>query len=130
MLDNKTKDMKKLFAFLLILCISSFSFGQENQATAKGNETSFKEQVAKGVITFTLPAASTAESVKKNSAYYTKFFTVDFDATSKNAVISMIDNTEESRHVIVRFLISNKVRTVKLGNTEYTVSEFYEKHLK
>lgn len=122
--------MKKLFALLLVVTCSFLSFGQENQAVAEGNETNFKESITKGVITFILPEGTLAEDVKKNSAYYTNFFTVAYDATTRKATLTMVNNTSESRHVIVRFLISNKVRTVKLGNSSYTVSEFYEKHLK
>ncbi|SFT89477.1 hypothetical protein SAMN05216474_3002 [Lishizhenia tianjinensis] len=122
--------MKKLFAFLLVVTCSFLSFGQENQAVAQGTETTFSENVAKGVFSFILPEGTSAEEVEKNSAYYTSFFTVEYDATTRKATLKMADNTAESRHVVVRFLISNKVRTVKLGNTEYTVSEFYEKHLK
>ncbi|MDX1445338.1 hypothetical protein [Lishizhenia sp.] len=122
--------MKKLFTFLLVVTCSFLSFGQENQAVAEGTETTFSEAVASGVFYFILPEGTSAEEVKKNSAYYTNFFTVEYDATTRKSTIKMVDNSAESRHVIVRFLISNKVRTVKLGATEYTVSEFYEKYLK
>lgn len=106
------------------------SFGQENQAIAEGTETTFKTNLKEGVFSFILPEGTSAEEVKRNSAYYTSFFTVNYDASSRKSTLTMVENSSEGRHVIVRFLISNKVRTVKLGTSEYTVSEFYEKYLK
>lgn len=122
--------MKKLFTLTLMLSLAMFSFTQQKgEAFIKGNETSMNAAKETGVFEFKLPNTATKIEVEKNKAYYTDYFTVEYKPELQIALIRMVDNTAGNRRVITRFLVSNGVRTVKLGDTSYTVAEFYEKFM-
>lgn len=122
--------MKNLFALTLLLTFTAFSFAQEKgEAFVKGNDASMLIAKKAGVFEFKLPAESTREEVEKNKAYYTDYFSVEYKPEIQIAIVKMIENTAGNRRVITRFLVSNGVRTIKLGDTPYTVAEFYDNFL-
>lgn len=122
--------MRNLLALTLMLTLSLLTFGQDQgEAFVKGTETSMIAAKKAGVFEFKLPAEATKDEVEKNKAYYTDYFSVDYKSEIQIALIKMVDNTPQARRVITRFLISNGVRTIKLGDTKYTVAEFYDNFL-
>jgi hypothetical protein len=77
----------------------------------------------------TLPSSITAEDVSKYSKYYTPYFTTSFDAPSHKVIFTMVNNDVKSRRVIMRFLGSTKIQTVKVEEKSYLVHELYEAFL-
>ena len=70
------------------------------------------------------------DEINRTSQYYVDYFTVDYNESTKNAKISMIDNSPEGRRVVTRFLLSNKVSVIIFNENEYKITEFYDNFLK
>lgn len=117
---------------LIIICAFvlgvNYTFSQEIAKVKNASElTSTKE---KGSCVITLPAKMTKESVESNAKYYTHYFTVQFDETSKNATFTMVENDERSRSVIVRFLAACNVDQIDIAGTMVKRDDLYVKYLK
>jgi hypothetical protein len=119
------------FLIVCFVLISGFSFSQDKIFEAKvANSADFMTNKSKGEFYFTLPSTTKKETVDKNAAFYTKFFSVQYDEQSHLVTIKMVQNDENSRHIISRFLISNKISQINMDGTLYKVDEFYEKKIK
>lgn len=118
--------MKTIFSTLIFVLALSFSYGQASVKSAS-DLTSIKES-GKGYIT--LPANLTKADVEAKSKYYTLYFTVNFDEKSKVATISMVENSERSRQIIIRFLAACEVQTINVGAESVSRDVLFEKYLK
>jgi len=124
--------MKKiLFTLIAILTLTATTFAQEvnSIATAETKSELAKSKIS-GEYTYVLPSNVTAEQVKKNSGYYTSYFTVGFDASSHKATLKMNNDEPISRMVMGRFLSSCGVRNLKVGENTITLDKFMETYLK
>lgn len=119
--------MKNVITTLMMLLLGVFVYGQT--ATYNGSAEDIKKGIEQGEFSFTLPGESSADEVNKNAQYYTDYFTVNYDASAKVAKIKMVDNSQMGRRVITRFLLSNGVKAVKVGDDEITLNDFFEKYL-
>lgn len=121
--------MNKLFSTLIVvLGFAAFGFSQ-NIANSEGTNALAASKTS-GEYSFTLPSEMDDEMVAKNAAYYTAYFTVNFDNSSKVANITMVDNTPRGRSVIARFLSSSNVREIEVDGVNHTVGDFMENFLK
>lgn len=118
--------MKKI-VLLFILFLGAYGLNAQT-ASISGDAESMARQVEKGVFEIVMPSTVTAEDAEKTAGYYTEYFTVDFNATSKVAKITMVDNSQLGRRVITRFLLSNEVRELKFNGNNYTLSDFFMKY--
>ena len=119
------------FLIALFVLVSSYSFSQDRIYEAKvANSADFTANKSNGEFYFTFPAATTKETVEKNAAFYTKFFSVQYDEQSRLVTIKMVQNDEQSRHIINRFLIANKISQINMDGTLYKIDEFYQKKIK
>ncbi len=119
------------FLIVLFVLVSGFSFSQDKIFEAKVAKTAdFADNKSKGEFYFTFPAATDKQVIAKNAAFYTEYFSVQFDERSKLVSIKMVQNDEKSRHIISRFLISNKITQVEMDGTLYKVDEFYQAKIK
>jgi hypothetical protein len=119
--------MKNLLLTLFVLFSFGFSFAQN--AVVKGNESTLSAQVEKGVIEIIMPASASAEKVNSSAEYYVDYFSVNYNADSRVAKISMKENTPDARRVINRLLLSNGVRIIEFSGQEYSINKFYEEFL-
>jgi sporulation protein YlmC with PRC-barrel domain len=119
--------MKNVMMTLMTLLMGVFVFGQT--ATYKGSVEDIKKGVKEGVFLFIMPAEASQDEVTKNAEYYTDYFTVNYDASAKTVKITMVDNSQMGRRVITRFLLSNGVKSIKVGNEELTLNDFFDKYL-
>lgn len=122
--------MRKIVTILFAALLGSAVYAQDatNTATVK-SATEFQAGKKTGTYTFELPATVTTETVKKSANYYTQYFTVDFNEKTRKAVIKMVQNDEQGRHVIVRFMISNGIDSISMDGKVYTVDDFWKKHI-
>ncbi|MCE3295212.1 MAG: hypothetical protein K0R65_926 [Crocinitomicaceae bacterium] len=119
------------FLIVLFVLVSSFSFSQDKIFEAKvANSADFAANKSKGEFYFTFPSATKKETVAKNAAYYTKFFSVQYDEQSHLVTIKMVDNDQSSRQIINRFLISSNITQIEMDGTLYKVGEFYDKKIR
>ncbi|MES2799024.1 MAG: hypothetical protein V4638_03345 [Bacteroidota bacterium] len=122
--------MKTLFCTLILAAgLSSVAMAQEGVAVSP-SKTEIAAGKTSGNFKFTLPEGTTAEDVAQNSKYYTHYFTVNYDAKSRVADITMISNDEKSRSVIIRFLVANSVEKLNIDGTLVSTGDYFEKYLK
>ena len=119
------------FLIVIFVLVSGFSFSQDKIFEAKVAKTAdFTENKSKGEFYFSFPDATKKEAVDKSAAFYTEFFTVQYDERSHLVSIKMVQNDEKSRHIISRFLIANKITQVNMDGTLYKVDDFYQQKIK
>ena len=115
--------MKKIVSIALLSLVCSFSFAQSSpKTTSVVNESTFVANKTKGVFNFQMPEGTSAEKITKTANYYTAYFTVKYDAKTRMANITMIQ--DNMRGVVVRFLISNEINTISYDGKEYEVEKF------
>ena len=120
--------MKTLFSTLALVFVMSLSFGQ-NTATIQSVKE-LEEVREKGKLSFVMPANFTAEEISNKSKYYTLYFTVDFNESTKVATVNMKNNDDRSRAIIVRFLTACEIKDIQVGNDKVNRDSFFEKYLK
>ncbi len=122
--------MKKFLTIVLAAFLGGTAFAQQAPAKAKVESAEkFAAAKSKGTYEFQLPESVTAESVKKTSAYYTQYFTVNFDEKTKKAKLTMVQTDDKAKHVIVRFLVSNNVKEITMDGKDYSVDDFHYKFI-
>ncbi|RFC54353.1 hypothetical protein [Brumimicrobium aurantiacum] len=119
--------MKKLIILFAMAFLTSLGFAQT--ATVEGTAANLKENLAEDFIEFTMPSEVTTEDVEKSSQYYTDYFNVSFDDNTNLARIDLVNQDQQAKRVITRFLLSTGVRTVNFEGTDYTIMEFYSNFL-
>ncbi|WP_107039349.1 hypothetical protein [Brumimicrobium mesophilum] len=119
--------MKKLIILFAITLFASIGFAQT--AMVEGTAATLKQKLSDNVVEFKMPSEVTNEVVEKSAQYYTDYFTVNFSTDSKVAKINIVDQEEQARRVITRFLLSTGVRTVNFEGKDYTIMEFYSNFL-
>jgi len=121
--------MKNLLALVLSLVLSTIVFGQEKVIEVKSAKDvlSLKEG-GKGVVY--LPKGLNKEDVQDKAKYYTKYFTVQYNPSTGETVISMEENTDRNRGVIRRFFVANDIRTVQVAGETMDLDTFYDRFLK
>jgi type II secretory pathway component PulK len=123
--------MKTLFLTLVAAIFSTtLSFAQENSTASAQTKTELAASKESGKYLLVLPAGISAEQVNKSSKYYTHYFTVEFNESSREAKITMVSNDEMGRHVIVRFLASCGVQNVIVEGKTYLNEDFFLNYLK
>jgi hypothetical protein len=117
---------------LTLIAVMFFSqnglFAQETAKVENVSElTSVKEN---GSCVITLPSGITNEMVESNANFYTHYFTVQFDEVSKKSIITMVQNDERSRAVIIRFLAACNVDQVDVSGVLVKRDDLFLKYLK
>jgi hypothetical protein len=122
--------MKKILTLVLIAFIGGTVVAQDAPSKAKiENAEKFTASKEKGIYVFQMPSSVTAEQIKKASSYYTQYFTVNFDAKSHDAKITMLKNDNVSKHVIIRFLVTTGVKYITMGGEDFDVETFFQKYI-
>lgn len=103
---------------------SVFAQDRSTVATAQ-SKTELAASKSSGKYLITLPDGMTANEVAENSKFYTRVFTISFDENTDIATITMIENSDKSRHVIVRFLTSCGVQSVLVDGHEMMLEDFF-----
>jgi hypothetical protein len=120
--------MKTFISMLIVLLTFSLAYGQEVASVKSASDVISIKEKGKGFIV--LPSKLNKEDVMSKAKYYTLYFTVDFDERSKIATISMVDNTERSRAIIVRFLAACEVQTINVAGEVMDRGQLFERYLK
>jgi hypothetical protein len=120
----------KIIFFLFIL-VGTYSFSQDKIFEAKViNSQEFSSSKISGVFEFLFPSQTQKEVISKNADYYTSFFNVDYNDVTKIVKITMLTNDSQSRQIMNRFFISNKISQIEMNGKLFKVEEFYQKQLK
>ena len=108
---------------------TSFSQDAAKIAVTEGKAELAKSKVS-GQYSYTLPSDVSAEQVKKVSKYYASYFTIAFDSSTQEAVVTMNSDAEKGEMVMGRFLSSCGVKELKVDDTTLTLDEFMRTYLK
>ncbi|MDD2983492.1 MAG: hypothetical protein PHQ74_08890 [Crocinitomicaceae bacterium] len=115
--------MKKIVSIALLSIVCSFSYAQtSSQTTSIVKESNFVANKVKGEFNFQMPEGTSEEKIAKTANYYTEYFTVKYNPKTRMANIVMLQ--DKMRGVVVRFLISNEIKTVSYDGKEYDVETF------
>jgi hypothetical protein len=120
---NNSIKMKKLVSIALLSLVCSFSYAQTSpQTTSVVKESNFVANKVKGEFNFQMPEGTAVDKINHTANYYKEYFTVKYTEKTRMANIVMLqDNT---RAVIVRFLISNEIKTISYDGKDYDVELF------
>jgi len=122
------KSLIRAFVVVFSILLTNFSFSQVAVArVSSAQELQGIKTTGKCVIT--LPVAFTKAEVADRSKYYTLYFTVDYNEQSREATITMVENSARSRQIIERFLIACDVESVLVGDEVVHHGELFEKYL-
>ncbi|MDG1842267.1 MAG: hypothetical protein P8I93_07965 [Crocinitomicaceae bacterium] len=124
--------MKKLLSLITFFFFVSFSMtlSQTENITIAQSKMELKKSKQNGIYYFTIHPKASKEDVAKSAAYYPSYFSVDYDDATKIAKITMIDNNEKTRMVLLRFLSSVRSQKIQVDGTSMFVHEFYDNYLK
>ena len=128
----KYNNMKKaLFTLTAIIALTFTGISQErtNTATTNGDAELLISKTSRS-YSYTLPTEISEERVEKSAEYYTTYFAVSYDATSREAKIVMNEKHEKGEMIMGRFLSSCGVRFMKVDDKEITLDEFIKVYLK
>lgn len=123
--------MKKLIStFVFVVGFVAISLAQDasNTAMTSGADALMKSK-ASGAYVYTLPENVTNDQVGQAAQYYTQYFTVDFDDASNEATLTMMNEKDSNRAVMVRFLSACGVKYVTIDGSDLNLQEFMEQHL-
>ena len=124
--------MRKNLLILFVFFVSLNSFYAQETATiaSVASKASAMEVKTSGKFKITLPSGLVKEDVDKSASYYLHDFTVNFDDKTKVAEVTMVNNDERSRKIIVRFLSACGVQQINVEGTMVDLYPFYENYLK
>ena len=122
---------KAIFLSLLLISFSFVGFSQEKSNTA---QTEGKVELIKSKdsreYNYVLPSTVTKERVEKSSGYYTSYFTVKYNDSTKEAVINMVSENKKGEMIMGRFLGSCGVQFLVIDDEEISLSDFMNTYLK
>lgn len=123
--------MKKIVSIAIFSILTTLGFSQEAgylQAKTE-SESVLQKSKSSGLYEFQFPTSLDKATVEKNAAFYTDYFSVQFDDKTKIAKLKMNENNEINRRVILRFLLSNNIKEINLDGKIESVEVFYKNHL-
>jgi hypothetical protein len=123
-----------LFLFILFCWAANFNNFicqnlTENTAIA-GTSQELAASKISGSYEFTLSQKTKEEDVTKAASYYPGFFTVSYNSSTHVASIEMVENNENSRRVLLRFLSSIRCQKIQVEGQSLFIHEFYDDYLK
>jgi hypothetical protein len=77
-----------------------------------------------------LPDGTTEEQVTKAASYYPDYFTVSYDASSREATVTIKGEQAQSSQIMIRFLSGCGVRYVDVDGENHQLNLFYAEYLK
>jgi len=122
--------MKLLFRiFVVFICVllTGLSFAQDHVARVSSAQE-LRDIKNTGKCVINLSRSFTKAEVADRSKYYTLYFTVDYNEASKDATITMVDNSPRSRQVIERFLVACEIESVLVGDEKVHHSDLFQKY--
>lgn len=124
--------MKKLISTLaFVLGVVALSFAQDakNTAISQGAKELANSKES-GTYVYTMPEGTTQEEVAKAASYYPDFFTVSYDASSREATVEITGEQAPSSQVMLRFLSGCGVMYVDVDGDSHQLNLFYADYVK
>lgn len=119
--------------FFILFTLISFFAGIKAQnitISSKLNSEEVLRESKLGHFQWVFPENTTAENLEKLAKYYKTNFTYTFNNASKLVDVYPVNDSEDTRRVMLRFLGANQVSGIKVGNETFELWVFYEKFMK
>ncbi|MCH2234797.1 MAG: hypothetical protein MK078_11160 [Crocinitomicaceae bacterium] len=116
--------MKKLLGLFIGLVISISATAQSVEFTDAGESYNKKETLS---FNFHFDNTYAAQDLTETGTYYTNYFTTEVmenEDKSHNVKITLTEESEMGRRVIMRYFVSLEVGKIKAGVTEYSTEDF------
>ena len=117
--------MKKVLGLVAGLMMAAFTFGQSTIAFTDATDSYDKKATTS--FNFMFSPAHTAEDISSNAAYYESYFTVtvtDAGDSGNTVKISLVEDNEMARRVIMRLLVNLEINSVGVNGTDVERNEF------
>lgn len=120
--------MRTIVTLMVFLLTASF-MAQPTVVTAGLKQNQMSVEAKKGHFQWIFPNGFTKEKIDQLAKYYTSAFTYRFDAKSNQVDVYAVEDSEETRRIILRFLGACQFKTVKVEDKEYLLYEFYDQFM-
>jgi hypothetical protein len=121
--------MRHLF-FTIFLTVGVLSVAQQITVTSSLSASEINKEAKLGHFQWVFPEKTTVESIQNTAKYYTTSFTYTFNQTTKTVDVFPINDSEEVRRVMLRFLGANQVSQIKVGAESYELWSYFESFMK
>jgi regulatory protein YycI of two-component signal transduction system YycFG len=123
--------MKKLiFTFVTLFVVAGYTQAQQaNQVLIQVGKESIKEKINAGSLEVFFNVNKNATEIRTTANYYVSYFKVNYDEKTGRAMITFIDQSQMSRKVVERFLISNQITEVVINGKPMPVQNFMDQFL-
>ena len=118
--------MKKL-AILLMFCfgIIGTSMSQQiHQVRIDAQKEFLVDQIKSGGFELFFNINADASEIRRNAKFYESYFDVLYDESNGSCRIVFKDESQMSRRVVERFLLSNNISQVIIGEEAHTIEGF------
>jgi hypothetical protein len=123
--------MRTLFlSVLTVVSMVTMSYAQDVTSATAQSKTELISSKKTGNYSFILGNKLSADEVAKNAQYYVHYFTVDYSVKTNEAKITMIENDEKNRHIVVRFLTACGIQNVIIEGKSITTDEFFVNYMR
>jgi phosphoenolpyruvate carboxylase len=121
--------MKSIYTLLFVCMLGTISFAQDVKIAKAQSATELLQAKNTGIYTFVFPSDITIDAINQSANYYTSFFTVELNESTRTAKVTMVESTPANRRVILRFLASTRIQKIKIGENALFLHEFYDQYL-
>lgn len=116
-----------IFAFVLF---GTMAIAQQLTVKSTLNATEITKEATAGHFQWVFPDETTAEEIENTAKYYTTHFTYKYNVENKTVDVYPVQDSEETRRVMLRFLGANQVNKILVGEEEFELYSYYEKFMK
>ena len=123
--------MRKLgFTLLAVIGFTGMSFAQGLTNTAQVvADSALMLSKETGEYSFVFPENTTLEMVIKNAKNYKDMFSVEFNETTHEVKMSLVENTPMNRKIMTRMMISCGVQYVRVNGKDIELRAFSQAYL-
>lgn len=123
--------MKKVvFILVALFMVSAYGHAQQaNQVLIQVGKESIKEKINAGSLELFFNVNKDASDIRTSANWYVSYFNVNYDQKTGRALITFVDQSQMSRKVVERFLISNQITEVVVNGKVMPVQNFMDQFL-
>jgi hypothetical protein len=123
--------MRYLLALLFVIQIQIFyAQTEQNTVVVAATLSEFENNLSQNSLSITFPSSADVVKITSTADFYTDYFTVQYNETTRVAKLHYLNNENISRLVTVRFLFSNNINFVSFNGNTFENTTFFEQYLK
>ncbi|MFN5982741.1 MAG: hypothetical protein ACK476_12010 [Fluviicola sp.] len=119
--------MKKIIALAFFSLLTALTFAQKTASISVDELTTGKTT---GKYVFHLDKQITSADIDAVKNYYTSYFTVAFDESKHEMVVTLTKNEITNVNVLKRMMIGIDVKNITVGSESLTYDQVVDKYIK